>query len=137
MHSAQSMVVRGTLEVMMGREDGAPYGTLLQETRLRAGKSVAEVARAAQMSEGHVRDVERGTRGPMGVGDTRRVANALGCDAGPLVEAMLRRRDRVELGDLGSGVRFEMARWLALNWDLLTDEELLRALDALRKVRAG
>lgn len=84
-----------------------------------------------------MRDVERGTRGPMGVESTRRVANALGCDAGPLVEAMLRRRDRVELAGLGGGVRFDLALWLALHWDLMTDDECVRALAALRAVRGG
>lgn len=120
----------------MSREDWAPYGTMLREYRLRAGKRLSEVARAAQMSEGHVRDVERGTRGPLGVDSTRRVAHALGVDAAPLVAALLRRRDRVELGALDTGPRFDLALWLAVNWDLLTDEEMQRALDALRKVRA-
>lgn len=119
----------------MGQEDGAPFGTLLQEARIRAGKSVAELARVLERTEGHMRAVEANQRGPGSVDEVRRAAHTLGVDAAPLVAALLRRRDRVELGALDTCARFDLALWLAVNWDLLTDEEMLRALDALRRVR--
>jgi len=130
-------VRRGTCEVWMVTEGGAPYGALLREARVRAGKSVAELARAVERTESHVRAVEDGTRSPMGVDETRRAAHAVGCDAAPLVEAFLRRRGEVTLDATESGPVFDLALWLALHWDLMTDEEAMRALDALRKVRGG
>ena len=110
---------------------------MLREARVRAGKSVAELARAVERTESHVRAVEDGSRSPMGVDETRRAAHAVGCDAAPLVEAFLRRRGEVTLDAMDPGVRFDLALWLALHWDLMTDDECVRALAALRAVRGG
>lgn len=111
------------------------YGEILKAARLKAKKSMAEVARAAELSEGHLRDVEKGTRGPLGVDATKRVAHALGCSARPLLQAHVRERGRIELEAPAEGPRFDLAVCLLERWDLVRDDEVKRLVLALGVLR--
>lgn len=64
----------------------AKYGEMLREARLRAGKSVREVARRAGLSEAHLRFIEKGERDTR-VQNLRRLAMILGMDEEPLIRA--------------------------------------------------
>ncbi len=102
------------------------YGALLNAARKKAGMSISRLAREIERSEAHMREVEKGTRGPLGLDDTRKVARALGIPARELLEAMVRDRGKVELVVPPDGPRFELAVRLLERWDLMRDEEMGR-----------
>jgi transcriptional regulator with XRE-family HTH domain len=63
------------------------FGDLLREQRLRASKSLQEVAAVIGVSIAYVSDVERGRRSPFKPDRIIRVAALLGCDAEMLLAA--------------------------------------------------
>ena len=64
----------------------ARYGEMLREARVRAGKSVRDVAKRAGLSEAHLRFIEKGERDTR-VRNLRRLALILGVDEEPLIRA--------------------------------------------------
>jgi len=119
------------------------YGDQLHELREKADVSVSKLARALDMSETHIRQVEANLRGPLSLDATRLAAACIGVSPESLVGAYVTQRGYVSLVAHGEQ-RKAVALRLAVTWDLLTDDELgalgqtldgLRAADGTRRAK--
>lgn len=111
------------------------YGELLRAAREKSGRSAEAVCAEVGLSTAYLRDVELGRRGALRPEHTRRLARALGVDAGALMRAAMLERDVVQLDMRGSEAHRALGERLLCAWDLLTDAEalaLVAVLDGMR-----
>jgi transcriptional regulator with XRE-family HTH domain len=88
------------------------------------------VAILSGLTGGYLRDLEKDRRTPSN-DVVRRIAQAIGVPAAPLLEAAMSGRASVVLDASATLKRREVAHRLAIAWDLMTDEALERVMDAL------
>jgi transcriptional regulator with XRE-family HTH domain len=109
---------------------------MLQRHRAEAEVSLRELGRAVGLSAVFISDLERGARRPPPAPVIVKIAERLGVDPEPLLEASLRERDRVELTvdhDEASENRTTAALTLARVWDELDDATLGELTEFLEK----
>jgi transcriptional regulator with XRE-family HTH domain len=72
------------------------FGDLLRKLRREAGKTLGDVARELEVSIVYLSDIERGNRKPFSTDRLIKIADYLGADAGPLIEAADREKGIIE-----------------------------------------
>lgn len=73
-----------------------PFGDALRRLRREAGRTLSDLASLLGVSIVYVSDVERGNRKPLGNERILKVAQFLGADPTPLIEAANRERGFIE-----------------------------------------
>lgn len=111
------------------------YGEILRAARERSGKSVETVAGEVGLSPSYLRDVELGRRGALRPELSRRIARAVGGDAGDMLRAGMVEREVVHLDMRGSEAHRALGLRLLAVWDLLTDAEALHVVGVLDGMR--
>jgi transcriptional regulator with XRE-family HTH domain len=111
------------------------FGRLLRSLREGSGKSMGQLARHLEVSVTFISDVERGTRAPFTHSRILQAAAFLDVDAGQLLEAAAEYRGAIELAltERTSPKARKVGAALMRGWEGLTEEQLKRIEDVLRK----
>ncbi len=101
------------------------YGRLLRDLRLKAGKSMGELARHLGVSVTYISDVERGNRAPLTKENTDKAAQFLNADPRPLYMDAAEWHGAFELeANAVSPKAREVGASLMRDWSELTDKDL-------------
>ena len=116
-----------------------PFGDEMRQQRVRAGKTMQDVAREIGVSIAYVSDVERGHRAPLNREQILKAATVLGVPPEPLLLAAAQYRGGFELPfSLGNARRNQLGVVLMRRWESLGPagiEDLLRVILPLEEQR--
>jgi transcriptional regulator with XRE-family HTH domain len=102
------------------------FGELLQQRRVAARISLRDLGRYVGLSAVYISDIEGGSRRPPASSIIVKMAERLGVDPEPLLQASVAQRNTVELPlpKDDKSKRVEAALALARKWDQLGDDDL-------------
>jgi transcriptional regulator with XRE-family HTH domain len=105
---------------------GETFGEMMRNLRLKAGKTMGDMARYLSVSVTYVSDVERGTRAPLTPEKILKVADYLNVDSKPLLATAARSRGAFELNVnvATSPKAMEVGALLMRGWSDLSEDEL-------------
>lgn len=119
-------------------EDSKLFGASLRDIRLRAGKSMGDVARHLDVSTPFIADVEHGRRAPLSVERIERLAPLLGItDIEPLLVAAMQSRRAIAVARPRSTKGQEALAALQRRADHLPDETWDAIRELLEKAARG
>jgi len=115
-----------------------PFGGLLREVRLEAGKKIFEVADFVEVSSAYLSQIETGRRNPPHPTLIKKIAGFLGVDPARLLKAAELDKEFVELGLVNiSPEKAELAFILQRGWSSISDKEAIELKEILQKFFKG
>ena len=111
------------------------FGQYISDARVKASKSIRDVARQLEISSTYLFDIEEGRRNPPSEGRIHRLAEILAISEDHLVNLALLSRKAVELPLAGTDAsqRDQLAVLLARRWEGLSDTEISVLLNQLNE----